>query len=144
MEEGEALAEEYNAKFFEVSAKLNENVNECYNAAASDIVVKLKENPDFYGSVGEQKVKSGSEAKEKPKDKLKELMELYDMFVSRFEKGGWEDLEDWALSVSGVVSLFSRCIICIIYVPFTKIYITFVFLDNRRCRTTLWSSYLNL
>ena len=51
-EQGKALAAEYGIKFFETSAKLNTNVDECFMAIAKDIVERLKENPDHYGSSG--------------------------------------------------------------------------------------------
>mmetsp|Transcript_24567 Transcript_24567/g.68383 ORF Transcript_24567/g.68383 Transcript_24567/m.68383 type:complete len:212 (+) Transcript_24567:43-678(+) len=51
-EQGKALAEEYGIKFFETSAKLNTNVDESFMAIAKDIVERLKENPDHYGSSG--------------------------------------------------------------------------------------------
>eukprot|EP01039_Chlorochromonas_danica_P012948 gene12948-14930_t len=51
-EQGEALAKEFNIRFFETSAKLNINVDECFMAIAKDIVERLKENPDHYGSSG--------------------------------------------------------------------------------------------
>lgn len=63
-EKGRALAEEYKIKFFETSAKLNVNVDEAFMAIAKDIVERLKENPDHYGSSGgsisvsEQKAKT--------------------------------------------------------------------------------------
>ena len=63
-EKGKALAAEYGIKFFETSAKLNVNVDECFMAIAKDIVDRLKENPDHYGNAGgaiyvnEQKTKT--------------------------------------------------------------------------------------
>lgn len=51
-EKGKALAGEYGIKFFETSAKLNTNVDEAFQAIAKDIVERLKENPDHYGSSG--------------------------------------------------------------------------------------------
>ena len=51
-EKGKALASEYGIKFFETSAKLNTNVDECFMSIAKDIVERLKENPDHYGSSG--------------------------------------------------------------------------------------------
>lgn len=63
-EKGRALADEYKIKFFETSAKLNVNVDEAFMAIAKDIVDRLKENPDHYGSSGgsisvsEQKAKT--------------------------------------------------------------------------------------
>jgi len=51
-EKGKALAAEYGIKFFETSAKLNTNVDESFMSIAKDIVERLKENPDHYGSSG--------------------------------------------------------------------------------------------
>lgn len=51
-EQGKQLAAEYGIRFFETSAKLNINVDECFMAIAKDIVERLKENPDHYGSSG--------------------------------------------------------------------------------------------
>lgn len=51
-EQGKALADEYGIKFFETSAKLNTNVDESFMSIAKDIVERLKENPDHYGSSG--------------------------------------------------------------------------------------------
>jgi Ras-related protein Rab-8A len=51
-EKGKALAAEYGIKFFETSAKLNSNVDDCFMSIAKDIVERLKENPDHYGSSG--------------------------------------------------------------------------------------------
>lgn len=50
--QGKALADEYGIKFFETSAKLNKNVDEAFMAIASDIVERLKENPEHYGTDG--------------------------------------------------------------------------------------------
>jgi Ras-related protein Rab-8A len=49
---GKALADEFNIKFFETSAKLNSNVEKAFLSIASDIVERLKENPEHYGSEG--------------------------------------------------------------------------------------------
>lgn len=49
-EKGKALAAEYGIKFFETSAKMNTNVDEAFMSIAKDIVDRLKENPDHYGS----------------------------------------------------------------------------------------------
>eukprot|EP01038_Epipyxis_sp_PR26KG_P006231 gene6231-8586_t len=51
-EKGQALASEYGIKFFETSAKLNSSVDEAFMSIAKDIVERLKENPDHYGSTG--------------------------------------------------------------------------------------------
>lgn len=51
-EKGRALAAEYGIKFFETSAKQNINVDEAFLSIAKDIVDRLKENPDHYGSTG--------------------------------------------------------------------------------------------
>jgi len=51
-EQGKNLAADYGIKFFETSAKLNSNVDEAFLSIASDIVDRLKENPDHYGSTG--------------------------------------------------------------------------------------------
>jgi len=51
-EQGKALASEYGIKFFETSAKMNTNVDESFMSIAKDIVERLKENPDHYGSSG--------------------------------------------------------------------------------------------
>ena len=51
-EKGKALAAEFGIKFFETSAKLNTNVDEAFMSIAKDIVDRLKENPDHYGSTG--------------------------------------------------------------------------------------------
>jgi len=50
--QGEALAKEYGIKFFETSAKLNTNVDEAFMSIATDIVERLRQNPDHYGSSG--------------------------------------------------------------------------------------------
>ena len=49
---GKALADEFGIKFFETSAKLNTNVDKAFLSIASDIVERLKENPEHYGSEG--------------------------------------------------------------------------------------------
>lgn len=51
-EQGKTLANDYGIKFFETSAKLNSNVDEAFLSIASDIVDRLKENPDHYGPTG--------------------------------------------------------------------------------------------
>jgi hypothetical protein len=48
-EQGKAIADEYGIRFFETSAKMNTNVDEAFMAIASDIVERLKENPEHYG-----------------------------------------------------------------------------------------------
>jgi hypothetical protein len=55
--QGQALAEEYGIKFFETSAKLNTNVDDAFMSIASDIVGRLKINPDHYGSEGPVKIR---------------------------------------------------------------------------------------
>lgn len=64
-EKGKALADEYGIKFFETSAKLNVNVDESFMAIAKDIVERLKENPDHYGSTGGAIYVNENKAKEK-------------------------------------------------------------------------------
>ncbi len=49
-EQGKKLADEFGIRFFETSAKLNTNVDAAFLAIASDIVERLKENPEHYGS----------------------------------------------------------------------------------------------
>lgn len=49
---GKSLADEFKIKFFETSAKLNTNVDKAFLSIASDIVERLKENPEHYGSEG--------------------------------------------------------------------------------------------
>jgi hypothetical protein len=49
---GKSLADEFNIKFFETSAKLNTNVDKAFMSIAADIVERLKENPEHYGSEG--------------------------------------------------------------------------------------------
>ena len=51
-ESGKALASEFNIKFFETSAKLNTNVDKAFQSIASEIVERLQENPEHYGSEG--------------------------------------------------------------------------------------------
>ena len=48
--QGKELADEFGIKFFETSAKLNSNVEKAFLSIASDIVERLKENPEHYGS----------------------------------------------------------------------------------------------
>lgn len=50
--EGRALAEEFGIKFYETSAKMNLNVDTAFMSIAKDIVDRLKENPEHYGSEG--------------------------------------------------------------------------------------------
>lgn len=64
-EKGKALATEYGIKFFETSAKLNSNVDESFMSIAKDIVERLKENPDHYGSSGGAIFVSDTKNKEK-------------------------------------------------------------------------------
>ena len=52
-------------KFFETSAKLNVNVDESFMAIAKDIVDRLKENPDHYGSSGGAIFVNENKSKEK-------------------------------------------------------------------------------
>lgn len=51
-EQGKALANEFNIKFFETSAKLNTNVDNSFLSIARDIVERLKVNPEHYGVEG--------------------------------------------------------------------------------------------
>jgi Ras-related protein Rab-8A len=51
-EQGSALAEEFGINFFETSAKQNTNVEKAFQSIARDIVERLKENPEHYGSEG--------------------------------------------------------------------------------------------
>lgn len=51
-EQGKMLAADYGIKFFETSAKLNSNVDQAFMSIASDIVERLKDDPDHYGSSG--------------------------------------------------------------------------------------------
>lgn len=44
------MAAEYGISFFETSAKMNINVEECFQSIAKEIVKKLKDNPDYYGA----------------------------------------------------------------------------------------------
>ena len=46
---GKALADEFNLNFFETSAKLNTNVDKAFMSIATEIVERLKENPNHYG-----------------------------------------------------------------------------------------------
>ena len=48
-DQGKALAAEFKINFFETSAKLNSNVEKAFLTIASDIVERLKENPEHYG-----------------------------------------------------------------------------------------------
>ena len=52
VEQGKGLADEFGLKFFETSAKLNINVDKAFVSIATDIVERLKINPDHYGSEG--------------------------------------------------------------------------------------------
>jgi small GTP-binding protein len=45
VEEGKAMAQKYDAVFFETSAKSGENVEQVFNKLAEDILFKIKENP---------------------------------------------------------------------------------------------------
>jgi GTPase SAR1 family protein len=51
-EQGKALADEFGIKFFETSAKLNQQVDTAFLSIAKDIVDRLKENPEHYGPDG--------------------------------------------------------------------------------------------
>merc|ERR1711871_1817882 len=51
-DQGKALAAEFKINFFETSAKLNSNVEKAFLSIATDIVERLKENPEHYGSEG--------------------------------------------------------------------------------------------
>lgn len=64
-EQGSALAKEYGIKFYETSAKMNTNVDESFMSIAKDIVERLKENPDHYGSNGGAISVSDAKNKEK-------------------------------------------------------------------------------
>ena len=46
VDEGKAMAEKYNAVFFETSAKTGESVEGVFECLAKDILVKIKENPE--------------------------------------------------------------------------------------------------
>lgn len=46
------MADEFGIKFFETSAKMNINVDKAFVSIATDIVERLKVNPDHYGSEG--------------------------------------------------------------------------------------------
>ena len=48
--EGEALAKEYGINFFETSAKMNISINEAFEAISSDIVGRLRLNPELFSS----------------------------------------------------------------------------------------------
>ncbi len=50
--QGKALADEFKIKFFETSAKMNKNVDEAFMAIATDIVERLRVNPEHYGTDG--------------------------------------------------------------------------------------------
>jgi Ras-related protein Rab-8A len=50
--QGQKLADEFGLKFFETSAKLNTNVETAFSSIARDIVERLKENPEHYGTDG--------------------------------------------------------------------------------------------
>ena len=60
-QQGEALAAEFDIAFFETSAKTNVNINEAFNAISTDIVGRLKNDPDLFSS-GESKKKAGGGA----------------------------------------------------------------------------------
>ena len=63
---GKALADEFGIKFFETSAKMNTNVDEAFFSMSADIVGRLKENPEHYGSEnGVNLNKQGSSAASK-------------------------------------------------------------------------------
>jgi Ras-related protein Rab-8A len=51
-DQGKKLATEFGIKFYETSAKLNLYVDEAFLSIAKDIVGRLKENPEHYGSEG--------------------------------------------------------------------------------------------
>jgi len=63
-EQGKALANEFNIKFFETSAKLNTNVDNSFLSIARDIVERLKVNPEHYGVEGGVSLKAESTKKE--------------------------------------------------------------------------------
>lgn len=48
--DGEALAKEFGINFFETSAKMNVNINEAFEAISSDIVGRLRVNPELFSS----------------------------------------------------------------------------------------------
>lgn len=50
--DGKALADEFGLNFFETSAKQNINVDKAFLSIATDIVGRLKVNPEHYGSEG--------------------------------------------------------------------------------------------
>lgn len=52
---GQALADEYNIKFFETSAKSNINVVEAFTVIASDIKRRLMDNPNSAGGAAQNK-----------------------------------------------------------------------------------------
>jgi len=60
--QGKALADEFGIKFFETSAKMNTNVDEAFLAIASDIVERLRENPEHYGTDGGVSLQNGKKA----------------------------------------------------------------------------------
>lgn len=60
--QGKALADEFGIKFFETSAKLNSNVDEAFLAIASDIVERLRENPEHYGTDGGVSLQNGKKS----------------------------------------------------------------------------------
>ena len=49
---GQALADEFKIKFFETSAKHNTDVDKSFLSIATEIVERLKENPEHYGAEG--------------------------------------------------------------------------------------------
>ena len=53
------MVSEYGINFFETSAKMNSNVDEAFLAIASDIVGRLRENPEHYGSEGGVSLNNG-------------------------------------------------------------------------------------
>ena len=49
---GKELAAEFKINFFETSAKSNTNVDKAFMSIATEIVDRLKENPEHYGAEG--------------------------------------------------------------------------------------------
>lgn len=66
-EAGKSLAAEFNIQFFETSAKLNSNVEKVFLSIASDIVERLKVNPEHYGSEGGVNLSKGGAGKKDAK-----------------------------------------------------------------------------
>jgi len=60
-EEGDKLAEDFNLKYFETSAKINQNINEAFNYLIKEII-KAQDNGKF---IVKEKPKLNTESKEK-------------------------------------------------------------------------------